>query len=484
MQSVMKWSVGLAALGTLGGLVACEGDLGRPVYPTYDKTILQLAKEDADLSTFVELVTLAGLNEALDKTATTFTVFAPTNAAFSGVAGLEALKEDPAAVSALLRFHMLAGHLGAATLALGGDFRTITSTTVHIESSGGATTVTDYLGTVARVTKADLFAKNGVIHVVDKVLAPPPVCGDGIMAETEACDDGNSEDGDGCSAACLVELSLYERLGGSEGISTVINGFVGRVAGDAKINGYFLNSSVSSRLGGCLTKQVGALTGGPEVYPAAGEPADADGCRNMKDAHLGMGISMDDFGDLAGHLVDELAARGVAQADIDTIVGVLGPMAADIVENPMNNETIYLRAGRKPGVTTVVNDFAGRVLGDVSINGFFTGTNANRLGTCLVRQVCGATGGPCKYGEEVGPELFDMTPCRSMAASHATLTNPVGGAGAPITKMDFDVLVGHLVGALDDAGVVTADRDAIVGVLGPLCPDIVTSTVAGTTCND
>jgi cysteine-rich repeat protein len=34
---------------------------------------------------------------------------------------------------------------------------------------------------------------------------PPPVCGDGVIAEGEGCDDGNPDDGDGCSASCTVE---------------------------------------------------------------------------------------------------------------------------------------------------------------------------------------------------------------------------------------------------------------------------------------
>jgi hemoglobin len=126
--------------------------------------------------------------------------------------------------------------------------------------------------------------------------------------------------------------TLYERLGSEAGITAVINGFVGRVVADPKINGFFLNASVNSRLGPCLIKQVGALTGGPQKYPGAGEPADADGCRNMKDAHTGMGVSNSDFADLAGHLVAELKAKEVTQADIDMIVAALTPLAPDIIE--------------------------------------------------------------------------------------------------------------------------------------------------------
>jgi cysteine-rich repeat protein len=34
---------------------------------------------------------------------------------------------------------------------------------------------------------------------------PAPVCGDGVSAGAEGCDDGNATAGDGCSALCAVE---------------------------------------------------------------------------------------------------------------------------------------------------------------------------------------------------------------------------------------------------------------------------------------
>ena len=67
--------------------------------------------------------------------------------------------------------------------------------------------------------------------------------------------------------------------------------------------------------------QVGTLAGGPTpqfTYPSTG-------CRNMKDSHAGMKVSMQDFNDLAGHLVAALAAAKVAQADIDAIVAAVVP---------------------------------------------------------------------------------------------------------------------------------------------------------------
>src|SRR5690606_6281761 len=43
------------------------------------------------------------------------------------------------------------------------------------------------------------------VCIVGVEAAPEPVCGDGVIAGAETCDDGNAEDGDGCSATCSEE---------------------------------------------------------------------------------------------------------------------------------------------------------------------------------------------------------------------------------------------------------------------------------------
>jgi hemoglobin len=269
--------------------------------------------------------------------------------------------------------------------------------------------------------------------------------------------------------------TLYQRLGQEAGIKTVIGDFVGRVVQDPKINGYFLNAKVDgNRLATCLVLQVGALTGGPQTYPS-------NGCRDMKSSHQGLKISTNDFNDLAGHLVAALQAAKVAQADIDTIVAAVSPAAADIVEDKNNNLTVYQRVGRKPGIAAVVQGFAGRVLMDQRINGFFAKANAARLGTCLVRQVC-SIDGPCKYGEEVDgePGVSRAQPCLDMITVHKGMTSPPGGgAGKPLVIADFNALVEDLVAELVADKVPPAEQMALLGALGPLCKQIV---AGGTGC--
>ena len=285
--------------------------------------------------------------------------------------------------------------------------------------------------------------------------------------------DGPVETGGGAN--------LFQRLGGEAGIRTVITDFVvNRVLKDPKINGYFLNSTVDGgKLINCLVLQVGTLAGGPTpqfTYPS-------NGCRNMKESHAGLKISMQDFNDLAGHLVAALSAATVAQADIDTIVAAVSPMATDIVEDKTNTGTVYQRVGRKPAIQTVIDMFVAKVVADARINGFFASANATRLKTCLVRQVC-SIDGPCKYGKEVDGEAAGVgatNVCKDMKSSHAGLTAPPGGATGSrgITKADFDALVEDLIMVLDGAGVTAADKMAILSALGPTCDDIV---AGGTGC--
>lgn len=259
--------------------------------------------------------------------------------------------------------------------------------------------------------------------------------------------------------------TIYDRLGQEEGIRDAVTDLVvDRIAPDPKINAYFLNDGVDVGIViDCLTLQLSALTGGPQEYPGTD-------CRDMKSSHEGLGISDADFMDLAGHVVDELTERGVAQADIDTITAALVGMYDDIVEDATNDATVYQRVGRYPGIQTAVAEFYTLITTNPAIMGFFADTDQTRLEACLTRQLC-SIDGPCDYGAEaigLDPSYGD-TPCQDMMTSHEGLT---------ITIEDFGALVADLTTALDNNGVAPADRDAILGVLGPLCADIVSDPAA------
>jgi len=288
---------------------------------------------------------------------------------------------------------------------------------------------------------------------------------------TSTTDDPTGSAGD--SPLCI-------NFGGQAGVEGVIGSFVGKVLANESINAYFLTTDTDgARLTSCLSKQVGGAIGCEGVVYD---------CMDMKTAHAGMGISTNDFNDLAGDFsaaMDEVPT--LTAGDKMTVLTVLGGMLPDIVEDGDNNKSIYQRLGRKPGIATVIGgpedpkSFVALVAGDASINTFFAMSDLARLKTCLVRQVAGATAGGeplgSIYGKEVDapdgvdPGVSASKPCLDMVTSHKDLKD---GSNMGIEKADFDALVGHLVTAMTNYAVPADDQNAIGGVLGSLCASIVT----------
>jgi hemoglobin len=115
--------------------------------------------------------------------------------------------------------------------------------------------------------------------------------------------------------------SLYDRLGGIEAITAVVESFVARCAGDDQINPKFERTDVP-RLKKMLVDQVCEATGGPCTYAG----------RDMKDTHVGMGVTAGEFDALVGNLVATLGEFSVPKAEQDELLGLLAPMREDIVE--------------------------------------------------------------------------------------------------------------------------------------------------------
>jgi uncharacterized surface protein with fasciclin (FAS1) repeats len=153
---------------------------GAMMYPSKD--IIDNAVNSKDHTTLVAAVKAAGLVDTL-KGAGPFTVFAPTNAAFdvlpAGTVDTLLKPENKATLTKVLTYHVVPGRLDSAALAAkiqaGGGSATLTTVEgepLKVWMQGNAVVVTDSKGNNATVTTADVYQKNGVIHVVDKVLMP------------------------------------------------------------------------------------------------------------------------------------------------------------------------------------------------------------------------------------------------------------------------------------------------------------------------
>ncbi len=139
-----------------------------------DKDIVQTAIAAApEFSILVEAVVAAGLADAL-KAPGPLTVFAPTNAAFADLlAELKltkaALLANKALLTTVLTYHVVPGLVLKAEVPVGKHITTLQGDTFTVDAKFK---ITDQAGRTSSIVATDILAKNGVIHVIDKVILP------------------------------------------------------------------------------------------------------------------------------------------------------------------------------------------------------------------------------------------------------------------------------------------------------------------------
>ena len=163
-RSTLKLIGGGAALLSLAACAQPQGD-----------DIVDIAAGDPNFSTLVAALQAAGLVDTL-KGPGPFTVFAPTNAAFAalpaGTLDSLLLPENKDTLTSILTYHVVPGQITAGdVLGTRQTVATVNGATVDVNGLVGK------FGTGVRVNDAtviaaDIFATNGVIHAIDKVLLP------------------------------------------------------------------------------------------------------------------------------------------------------------------------------------------------------------------------------------------------------------------------------------------------------------------------
>lgn len=126
-------------------------------------------------------------------------------------------------------------------------------------------------------------------------------------------------------------------------------------------------------------------------------------------------------------------------------------------DNTPTTTTLYERLGGISAISAVVDQFIVNVVSDNAINAQFAATAANEFRARLLRnnlidQICAGAGGPCQYKG------------KTMKEAHK---------GMNITDAQFTALVNDLVAALDKFNVPKAEKDELLGILGPMKSDIV-----------
>jgi uncharacterized surface protein with fasciclin (FAS1) repeats len=130
------------------------------------KDIVDTAVAAGSFKTLAAALTAAGLIDTL-KGKGPFTVFAPTDEAFAKIpkADLDALLKDKTKLTAVLTYHVVSGKVMAKDVKAG-KVKTVQGGELTLSTTGGMTV------DGAKVTKADIVADNGVIHVIDSVVLP------------------------------------------------------------------------------------------------------------------------------------------------------------------------------------------------------------------------------------------------------------------------------------------------------------------------
>jgi len=166
MKTVTQiFSVALVAVMTFGLTLNSEA---KATDDTSSSTVVEIAVSNPDFSILVEAVTKADLAGALSADGP-FTVFAPTNDAFKalfadlGVKGVEDLTAEQ--LTPILTYHVVSGNVMSSDLS-NTSVETLNGKKLKVDLSDGVK-IND-----SNVIAADIKGKNGVIHVIDKVLIP------------------------------------------------------------------------------------------------------------------------------------------------------------------------------------------------------------------------------------------------------------------------------------------------------------------------
>ena len=132
--------------------------------------IIDILKEDTSLYTFVQMLKLTGVFGDLSGKGP-FTVFVPENDAFGKIPSgkLTEIMDDIKFMRDVLHYHIVAGEFDSKGLSLEKNLTTILGPDLDIKSKE------DIMINKAKIIRADIFASNGIIHIIDRVIKPPEI---------------------------------------------------------------------------------------------------------------------------------------------------------------------------------------------------------------------------------------------------------------------------------------------------------------------
>jgi len=142
----------------------------------------------------------------------------------------------------------------------------------------------------------------------------------GLALSAAACHKQATSTGTGTGSTPASDKKLFDRLGGMDGITAVVDDFVTNVGADARINARFVNADLK-HLKEMLVAQICNASGGPCEYKG----------KDMLTTHKGMNIKDAEFDALVEDLVKSLDKFKVGPKEKADLLGALGPMKPQIV---------------------------------------------------------------------------------------------------------------------------------------------------------
>lgn len=122
----------------------------------------------------------------------------------------------------------------------------------------------------------------------------------------------------------MNEKTLYERLGGYDGVTAFVDDLLPRLESDPQLGRFWQNRGDDgvAREKQLLIDYLCSSAGGPMYYTG----------RDMKASHKGMKISESDWSVFLGHAGDTMAALNIPKQECDEIAAFVSSLKQDIVE--------------------------------------------------------------------------------------------------------------------------------------------------------
>ncbi len=167
-KSILSLSLVLVFLLALFGSAAAE--------EVVKENIVDIVAADENFSTLHTAIVAAGLADTLANADNSFTVFAPTDAAFAALESaspgtIASLLADPqGALSQVLLYHVVNGELNSAAVIGSSSLTALQGETLNVSTSDAGAFINN-----SQIVVTDIPAKNGIIHVIDAVLVPQAI---------------------------------------------------------------------------------------------------------------------------------------------------------------------------------------------------------------------------------------------------------------------------------------------------------------------